>query len=307
MADPRQPLFKTFQQAVRTDDFVITAQLPLAPMTNADDIRQTVDTLRPYVDALQISDNVTTEPHMSPLAAAGLVLQCRMDAVVQFNCRDRNRIALQSDIMGAGAIGVTSLVLSRGEKFPAAFKQKVKGVFDIGAKRLLATAQVIGAVDRLVPPPGFLLGSNITVIDPPDGWTADGVDTKAGAGSKFVQTQPCLHVPVLRKYTAALVAKKALQRISVIVQIPVLDSMDSARELQRGRRALLVPKGTIRRLEESADFARAAQASCSEVLREIATIPGISGANLLYRGDPQTVAGIIRTSGLRAGLQATGD
>ena len=304
MAELHKLPFKTFQQAVRSDDFVITAQIPLAPMTNADDIRQTVETLRPYVDALQISDNMTTEPHMSPLAAASLVLGCGMDAVVQFNCRDRNRIALQSDITGAGAIGVTSLVLSRGEKFPAAFKQKAKAVFDIGAKRLLATAQVIGAIDRLVPPPGFLLGSNITVIDPPDGWTADGVDTKAGAGSKFVQTQPCLHVPVLRKYMAALVAKKALQRISVIVQVPVLDSPDTARELQRGRRSLLVPRGTISELEASPDFARAARANCSEVLGEIAGIPGISGANLLYRGDPQAVARIIRASGLRGNRQS---
>lgn len=309
MAEPPEPPFKSFQQAIRTEDFVITAQLPLEPMTSADDIRQTVDTLRPYVDALQISDNVTTEPHMSPLAAASLVLQCGMDAVVQFNCRDRNRIALQSDIMGAGAIGVTSLLLSRGEKFPAAFKQKVKGVFDIGAKRLLATARVIGAVDRLVPPPGFLLGSNITVIDPPDGWTADGVDIKADAGSKFAQTQPCLHVPVLKRYMGALVAKKALQRISVIVQIPVLDSMEAAQALQRGQRALLVPKGTISQLEASPDFARAAEANCSEVLREIAGIPGVAGANLLYRGDAQIVARIVRAAGLRplAGARTEGD
>lgn len=305
MDDPHKPSFKTFQQAIRTDDFVITAQLPLAPTSNGDDIRQTVDALRPYVDALQISDNMTTEPHMSPLAAASLVLQCGMDAVVQFNCRDRNRIALQSDIMGAGAIGVTSLVLSRGEKFPAAFKQKVKGVFDIGAKRLLATAQVIGAVDRLVPPPGFLLGSNITVIDPPEGWAAGGVDTKAGAGSKFVQTQPCLHVPILKKYMTALVARKALQRISLIVQVPVPDSIETARELQRGQRALLVPKGTFRQLEESADFARAVEDNCSKVLGEIAKIPGISGVNLLYRGDPEIVARIVRASGVRQHLPAT--
>lgn len=297
---------KTFRQAVRTDDLVITAQLPLAPMTNADDIRSTVDVLRPFVDALQISDNVTTEPHMSPLAAASLVLACGMDAVVQFNCRDRNRIALQSDIMGAAAIGVTSLVLSRGEKFPASFKQKVKGVFDIGAKRLLATAQVIGAVDRLVEPPGLLLGSNVTVIDPPEDWTAEGVDTKADAGSKFVQTQPCLHLPVLRKYMAGLVASKALQRISMIVQIPILDSMDTARELQRGRRALMIPKPTVLRLQEADDLERAGEEVAAEMLAALRRIPGVSGVNLLYRGDPETVVRVVRTAATLAGSVAAG-
>lgn len=270
-------------------------------MSNADDIRETVELLRPWVDALQVSDNVTTEPHMSPLAAASLVLGCGMDAVIQFNCRDRNRIALQSDIMGAAVIGVTSLVLSRGEKLPASFKQKVKGVFDIGAKRLLATARVIGDVERLIPPPGFLLGSNITVIDPPDDWTADGVDTKADAGSKFVQTQPCLNVTILRKYMAALVATRALQKLSVIVQIPVLDSPEMTRDLQRGRRPLMIPKPLLARLADSGEFTREGRRIAAEALSAAAQIPGVSGANLLYRGSATTAEAVIRESGVRPG------
>lgn len=290
---------RTFQQAIRTDDFVITAQLPLGPMTNAADLQQTVATLRPFVDALQVSDNVTTEPHMSPLAAASVLLAHGMDAVLQLNCRDRNRIALQSDIMGAAVIGVTSLVLSRGEKFPASMKQRIKAVFDIGAKRLLATARVIGAAEQLVRPPGLLLGSNITVIDPPADWAADGVDTKADAGSKFVQTQPCLNVEILKRYMAALVATKTLQKISVIVQVPVLRTPESARRLQRGRRAALVPGAIVRRLEESPDFAREGASVAGEVLQAIAEIPGVSGANLLYSDDADTAVSVIRASGLR--------
>ena len=287
---------KTFREAVRTEDFVVTAQLPLAPMTNADDIRATVETLRSCIDALQVSDNLTTEPHMSPLAAASLVLGCNMDAIVQFNCRDRNRIALQSDIMGAAAIGVTSLVLSRGEKFPASFKQKVKGVFDIGAKRLLATARVISAVDRLVRPPGLLLGSNVTIIDPPENWTAEGVDTKAGAGSRFAQTQPCLHLPVLRKYMAGLIANKALERISMIVQIPILDAMDTVDALRRGRRPLMIPGETLVRLREAGDFAERAEAIAAEMLAGTRKVPGVSGVNLLYRGDPRAVVRVIHSA-----------
>jgi methylenetetrahydrofolate reductase (NADPH) len=298
-AETTQRVTCSFQQAVRSRDFVITVQLPLRPMTTATDLRNAVRELKPYVDAVQITDNVTIEPHMSPVAAASLVIGCGMDAVLHLNCRDRNRIALQSDVMGAAAIGVTSFVLSRGEKLPASLKQRVKGVFDIGAKRLLATAQVIGMNETLVASPGFFLGSNITVIDPPDDWSAEGVDTKADAGSKFLQTQPCLAIDMLRRYMAALIAKKALQKTSVIVQVPLLDSMDAAREFQQGRRSLLMPRAVVTRLRAAPDFSREGEAVCSEVLREIATIPGVSGANILYRGDTQAVCRVIDASGLR--------
>lgn len=282
-----------FRDAIRHSDFVITAQLPLTPGTTADDVRQFATTLRPLVSAVQVTDNPDTRPHISPLAAASLALQAGTDPVVQLSCRDRNRIALQSDVMGAAALGVTSLLLTRGEKLPAAHKQRIKGVFDIGVQRLIATAQAVGANERLVAPPGFFLGSNVTVIDPPEDWSASGIDIKAGTGSKFVQTQPCLDLVLLRRYMAALVGRKVLERVSVIVQVPLLESMDMLRELQGTRRALPMPEPLVERLVKAEQFAREAEAVCVEALQGVATIPGISGANVLHRSDAATVARVV--------------
>jgi methylenetetrahydrofolate reductase (NADPH) len=249
--------------------------------------------LQPFIDAVQIPDNTSTEPHMSPLAAASFALQAGIDPLVHLNCRDRNRIALQSDLMGAAALGVTSLVLSRGEKLSAAHKQRTKGVFDIGAQRLLATARAISANPRLIAPPGFFLGSNVTVIDPPDDWSAEGLDSKAGAGSKFVQTQPCLDVAVLRKYMAALVARKRLERVSVIVQVPLLRSLDAAREMQGMRRPLLISQELLARLEQTDDFARQAELICVEVIGALTAVPGVAGVNLLFMNDPGDAARVL--------------
>lgn len=283
----------TFQQAVRSRDFVLTAQLPLRPTTTAEDLREMIDVLRPHVDAVQIGDNNDTQPHIAPIAAASIALGCDMDPVVHMSCRDRNRIALQSDLMGAAAIGVTSFLLSRGEKLPATLKQRVKGVFDIGAKRLLATAQVIAANERMVRSPGLFLGANVTVIDPPADWSAAGIETKVEAGTKFLQTQPCLDLATLRNYMAALVARKALQKTSVIVQVPLLDSPETARELQAGARSLLIPDATAQRLQDARDFAAEAEAVALEVLRELPSVPGVAGANLLYRGETSDAARVL--------------
>jgi methylenetetrahydrofolate reductase (NADPH) len=284
---------KTFRAAVRDSDFVITAQLPLDPGTTAGELRQILATLQPVVNAVQIGDNPTTKPHMAPLAAAALSLQAGIDPIIQLTCRDRNRIALQSDVMGAAALGVTSLILSRGEKMPAMHKQRIKGVFDIGAKRLMATAQAVGANERLVSPPGFFLGSNVTVIDPPEDWSAEGIGNKAGAGSKFVQTQPCLDLAALRKYMAALVARKALERVSVIVQVPLLESIEAVHELQGARRPLLITKGLVERLQRAIDFFSEAEAVCSETLQALPTIPGVAGTNVLHQGDPAAVVRVL--------------
>lgn len=289
---------RSFRDAIRDSDFVITAQLPLDSGTTAEDLRRSVAALKPAVDAIQISDNPTTRPHMAPLAAASLALQAGIDPILQMTCRDRNRIALQSDLMGAAALGVTSLIISRGEKMPAAHKQRIKGVFDIGAKRLLATAQAVSSNERFIAAPGFFLGSNVTVIDPPAGWTADGIGSKAGAGSKFVQTQPCLDIALLRRYMAALVARKALERVSVIVQVPLLESLEVIETLQQSRRPLMISDSLVERLRQAADFAAEAEAICAETLQALPTIPGISGTCIRHHGDP---APVVRTIGAAFG------
>lgn len=278
---------------MRGKDFVVTAQLPLDSGTVGADVQAHVDALRDRVDAVQLSDNPGARPHISPIAAASLVLQAGMDPVVHLNCRDRNRIALQSDLMGAAAIGVTSLVLSRGEKLPASLKQQVKGVFDIGAQRLLATAQALNAHERLIAPPGFFLGANVTAIDPPEDWTADGVDSKADSGVKFVQTQACLDLRTLRRYMAALVARKALERISVMVQVPLIDSMEMMHDLRQGRRPLLIPDATAERLGDAVDIRAEGEAICREVFEEVKRVPGVSGANIICGGDPEAAARVI--------------
>lgn len=282
---------------MRDKDFVVTARLPLDSGTVASDLQAHVEALRGHVDAVQLADHPGAWPHISSLAAACLVLQAGVDPVLHLTCRDRNRIALQSDLMGAAAIGVTSLVLSRGRKLPASLKQKVKGVFDIGAQRLLATAQALNAHERLIAPPGFFLGANVTALDPPEDWTADGVGDKADAGVNFVQTQACLDVETLRRYMSALVARKALERISVMVQVPLIDSLEMLHDLRQGRRPLLVTPDMVERLEGAADIGAAGEAICREVLADVRQVPGVSGADIVYRSDADAAVRVLADTG----------
>ena len=101
---------KTFHEAIRTRNFTVTAQLRLTSDTDRQSVLQQADVLRPVVDAIQVTDNPGGSVHISTLSASSLLLQAGIDPIAQMTCRDRNKIALQSDLLGAEALGITSLL-----------------------------------------------------------------------------------------------------------------------------------------------------------------------------------------------------
>jgi methylenetetrahydrofolate reductase (NADPH) len=287
---------RTFQQAARDSDFTLTAELPLCAASNRRSIERDIGILGEAVDALQVTDNPTGIPHMSPLVAAGICLENGKDAVVHISGRDRNRIALQSDILGAAAAGLTSLLLIRGDKLPADLSPRARKVYEFGAKRLLRCAALIGGESSLVAAPGFFLGSMISVIAPQGDWHPRGIEAKADVGCKFVQTQPLLDLRLLRRYMERLVASRVIRRVSVIVSVPMLSSVLQLEALLKQPRPACIPEAMINSLRTSRSIREDGIAILSETLDALSEIPGISGANVVAIDDACAAAGAISLS-----------
>lgn len=166
---------KTFRDSICNQEFTLTAQLKLVHETDRESVLRQAAILGPVVDAIQVTDNPSGTVHMSPLAASALLLQQGIDPVMQMTCRDRNRIALQSDLLGAEALGVTSLLIQRGDKLHDDHRPKTKQVFDIGGKALISAAlnfnQDSGSAD-------FFVGAVITAFSPKSGWRAKSLFAK---------------------------------------------------------------------------------------------------------------------------------
>jgi hypothetical protein len=111
---------RTLREAIRATDFTLTAELALAPGMDSMALLEQADALSVSVDAIQVPDHTNARPHMSNVAASGLLIQHGMDPVIHMNCRDRNRIALQSDLLAAQALGISNLLLMRAMRWPAA-------------------------------------------------------------------------------------------------------------------------------------------------------------------------------------------
>lgn len=291
-------VLNTLRNAIRQKEFVVTADLPLSPTTTAADIESIVTQLRPAVDAVQLIDDREAVGHMSSLAAAAIVARAGVDPVIHLTARDRNRIALQAELLGAAALGVTSLVISRGEKLSKKEFLRGKGVFDTNEARFIGLAKRINEETDLVSAPGFLLGTYVTVFDPAAEWEATRISESLDTGVNVLYTQPCLNTRLLGLYMKKLIEKKILHRASVIVEVPLLESRESARDYKKNNPIALIPDATVKRILDADDPGAEGLAACVEVLREVPAIPGIAGVNIRHTGSAAAVIAAIEAAGL---------
>lgn len=280
---------------------MFTAELSLTPDSHAESIIEQAGILRPVVDAIQVTENQYGSIHMSPLAAASILINEGVDPVLQLSSCNRNRAALIGDLLGARAIGVSSLVLVRGKKMPDSYQPQPKQVMDVGVEELIATARVIKEDSELGGEADFLIGAVTQLHTPKADWAAPRLLGKVNAGAQFIQTQICFDLDVLRSFVAHLVSLKLIQRCNVIVDVAVLPSAESARWLRDNLNHVLIPNNVIRRLERARNPQQEGIDICSEYLQEIARTPGVSGANLITTGDPEMIVRAIKASGLQGG------
>ena len=287
----------TFKDALITKDFVVTAHVNLAQAPDAESLNRQGEILCPVVDAVQLTD--TTQVHMSGIAAGAILIQQGIDPIIHMNCRDRNRIALQRDLLGAAALGVTSVLVMRGKKIPDSEKLGVRNVFDTPALEFMGYIQSLKHSKGASLVSDFLVGASAEVFNPSEDWTPNNLIRKCDAGANFVQMQLCFDMDVVRNYMLHMVASKLTHRVSFITALSPLPSADVARWMRDNVKGALVPESIIERLEQASDPEREGIEICAELLQELATIPGVSGANLLTMGKLETIPAAIDASGVR--------
>jgi len=288
----------TFKDSLRTRDFVVTAHVNMAEAPDAESLLRQGEILRPAVDAVQLTDS--TQMHMSGIAAAALLIQQGIDPIVHMNCRDRNRIALQKDLIGAAALGVSSVLVMRGKKIQDSKKLGVRNVFDTPALEFMAYIQGLKQDEDASIASDFLVGANAEIFDPAADWEPKNLIRKCDAGTNFVQLQICFDMGVLRNYMARIVASKLTHRVNFIMALSPLPSADVARWVRDNVKGALVPESVIERVEQASDPEREGIEICAELLQELTTIPGVSGANLLTLGKLEMIPAAIDASGVRS-------
>ena len=288
----------TFREAARTRDFCVSSELFLKPDSSAATIAEQARLLGPHVDGVLLTDNEFGQLHMSTLAAAALLIANGVDPIMQLSCRNRNRIALLSDMLGAGALGVTSLLLVRGHYVPQGFNPRPKAVLDLDATELIATATRVRTDDALPTVPDFFVGGLVTAHRPEPDWTPEKLSKKIDAGAHFMLTNVCMDAGVLRGWFRHLVAAQVPRRVSMMVSVAIPESADDARWLQANRPNFRIPDAIVRRLAQARDPEREGIEIAAELVEEVKTIPGVSGVHLLATRNLVAIPAVVARAGL---------
>jgi len=235
---------------------------------------------------------------MSTVVAASILINAGVDPIVQIASRNRNRLALISDLIGAAALGVTSLLLVRGHHAPKEFKPRPKPVLDVNAAELIRIASTVNQGLGISHSPDFYIGGLVLAHRPKKSWNGKLLADKIDAGAGYLQTHICMDIEVLKTFMKRLVDNGIVRRTSIIGATAILGSAEDARWLRENRRNVLIPDSVVDRLEQASDPRQEGINICTEILHAMLDIPGISGANIMAAQDLATIPETIDAAGL---------
>jgi len=297
------PQPRTFQERLRAGRFVMTAEITPPLSCDPKDLFHKAAPLRGLADAVNVTDGAGARAHMGALAAAAILNQAGIEPILQLACRDRNRIALQSDLMGAAALGIRNLMLLGGDDPKAGDQPETKAVFDIDSKALIETARrlrddgTLPSGRKVAGSAAFLIGAADVPIDPPAGWQPTALAAKVAAGAQFAQTQFCMDASIVRRYVAALVAAGLTQqRLALLIGVTPLRSAKSARWMKDRLFGTIIPDALIARMEQAADPAPEGVRLCVELIEELSTIPGVAGVHIMAPGSDAAIPEVIEAA-----------
>ena len=293
---------RTLQAALTAREFCLTAEVTPPLSCDPADLLAKAEPLAGLADAVNVTDGASARAHMDAIVAATILLRHGIDPILQLTCRDRNRIALQSQLVGAAASGISNVLILTGDDPKAGDQPDAKPVFDLDSSALMRTAASIRDKGEL--PHGrkvggkarFFIGCADVPIDPKPGWAPEALRKKLDAGAQFVQTQFCMDLSLLTRYLDRLRERGIPLRkeVHLLVGVAPLASAKSARWIRDNLFGSVIPDAIIQRLEAAADPRSEGKSICIEILQQLADMPGVSGAHIMAPLNEASIPDVIR-------------
>jgi methylenetetrahydrofolate reductase (NADH) len=288
-----------FEARLRAGGFVLTAELTPPVSCDPDDLLEKALPLRGLADAVNVTDGAGAHAQLAAVTAGAILMQHGIEPIVQMTCRDRNRIALQSDLLAVATTGARNILCLRGDDPTAGDQPDAKAVFDLDAQRLLETARRIRDKGEL--PSGrnvggraeFFLGAADAPIDPRPEWTPKNLAAKIEAGAQFAQTQFCMDAGVVRRYVQRLTELGLIEKLFLIVGVAPLRSARSARWMKDKLPGTIIPDAMVERMERAADPLAEGRRICIELVTELADIPGVAGAHVMAPNNDEALPEVL--------------
>jgi 5,10-methylenetetrahydrofolate reductase len=290
------------ERVLHEHGFAVTAEVVPPRNTDAEAVRSQARALVGYADAANVTDSPTSSAHMSAVAGSALVAAEGVEPVLQLACRDRNRIAITGDLLGAWALGARNVLCLTGDPVTAGDEPDAREVHDLTVLDLVRFAvrlrggEVSLGGNPVDPAPKYFVGVADVPLAPD--YDAARLEAKADAGADFVQTQIVYDPDALGEWADTIRPRGLFERMFVLVGVAPPRSAASARFMREHLPGVVVPDAVIDRLESATDPVAEGVALTVEITERLRTIEGISGVHVMGLGREDNVRRVIKASGL---------
>jgi methylenetetrahydrofolate reductase (NADH) len=292
----------TFAELLRRGEFVVTAELNPPKSAAASVVRRRAGVLRGFVDAVNVTDSNRAIAAMAAIPAAVLVRETGLDPIVQITGRDRNRIAVQADVLGAAALGLEHFLFMSGDDPKQGNHPDAVNVKDLDGIGLVKMAVAMRdqakflSGDRIEHPPQYLVGATASPFTRPMEADLSKTKEKIAAGADFLQTQPVFDIATFSQWLAE-VRRVADRRVAIIAGVLVLRSAEQAERLAKIP-GVALGSAVIERLRGSRDPEGEGVALATETVRSLRALPGVGGVHLYAIEWPEGVVRVVEAAGL---------
>ena len=304
---PGHSSFGRLERVLRAGGFAVTAEIAPPDSANPAEVYERAALFDGYVDAMNATDGSGANCHMSSVGMCSLLCRRGYAMVMQVSARDRNRIAIQGDVLGASAMGVASILCLTGDGVDVGDHPQAKPVFDLDCMSMLSMIRCMRDESRFlsgrkltVPPPVFL-GAAANPFAPPLDYRPLRLAKKVAAGAQFVQTQYCFDIEAFKRYMAAVRDAGIHEKVFVLAGVGPLASARSAEWIRGNVPGVHIPDAVVRRLKGAVDQQREGVNLCIEMIHRIREIEGVHGIHIMAYRQERWVAEIVERSGVLDG------
>ena len=295
------------ERVLRAGGFAVTTEI--APPDSADptEVYKRAALFDGYVDAINATDGSGANCHMSSVGMCSLLTRSGYAMVMQVSCRDRNRIAIQGDVLGAAAMGVANILCLTGDGVQSGDHPQAKPVFDLDC--MSALEMMRGMRDdsrflsgrRITSPPPVFLGAAANPFAVPHDFRPLRLARKIKAGAQFIQTQYCFAIDIFRQYMERVRDLGLHEKVFILAGVGPLASARSAEWMRSHVAGVHIPDAVIRRLRGAEDQAQEGANICKDMICLIREIEGVHGVHIMAYRQEYRVAEIVETTGILQG------
>lgn len=289
---------------LRAGKFAVTVEMNPPDSADPADVFEAAKPLAEVADAINLTDASGANCHMSSIGMSALLTRMGHGSVYQISCRDRNRIAIQGDVLGAAAMGVRNVLCLTGDDVGAGDQPGAKPVFDLDALTLLRTIRtmrdegVFLSGRKIVKPPRLFLGAAENPCVEPLEWRPERLAKKVAAGAEFIQTNYIYDLPRFEKFMVRVRDLGLDKKVFILPGVGPLASAKAARWMRSKVPGIHIPDGVIERMEKAEKPGEEGKRICIELIQQIKEIAGVAGIHIMAYRREHLVAEIVREAGI---------